>query len=61
VCPRVLVPGTMVDFSIRELCRPAVVRQRLTSLRVTVDDKDESFGITTAPLGLLSEEEGGTA
>jgi hypothetical protein len=58
VCPRSLVPGTMVDLAIGELCRPATVRERLTSVRFTNDGTGERAGITLAPVGeFLSEEE----
>jgi hypothetical protein len=51
ICPRQLVPGTMVDLSIGDLCRPANVRERLTSVRFTLDDKGEHPGITLVPQG----------
>jgi hypothetical protein len=49
VCPRSLVPGALVDLSIRDLCRPATVRERITAVRFTVDDKGETPSITLAP------------
>jgi hypothetical protein len=57
VCPRQLVPGTLVDLSIGELCRPATVRERLTSVRFTVDEHGEHPGITLAPMGEVVQTE----
>jgi predicted amino acid-binding ACT domain protein len=54
VCPDNLVPGSLVDLAIRELCRPASVRERLTSVRFVADERGERAGITLAPLGELS-------
>lgn len=53
VCPELLVPGTLVDISVRELCRTINVRQRLTALQVTVDDRGERAAPTIAPMGPL--------
>lgn len=59
VCPKMLVPGTLVDLAIRELCRPAIVRERLTSVRFTLDERGEHVGVTLAPLGELASGTGG--
>jgi hypothetical protein len=58
VCPAILVPGTLVDLAIRELCRPATLRERLTSVKFTLDEKGERAGITLAPLGEFAAAEG---
>lgn len=55
VCSETLIPGTLVDLAINELCRPASLRERLTSLRVVLDEKGERVGITLAPLGEFSQ------
>ncbi len=57
VCPRLLVPGTLVDLDISETCRPARVRQRLTAVQFRNDDKTEQVSVTIAPAGLLAEAE----
>ena len=57
ICPRQMVPGTLVDLAIGELCRPATVRERLTSVRFTIDEHGEHPGITLAPMGEFAPTE----
>lgn len=56
VCPEVLVPGTLVDLDIQELCRPAIVRQRITAVEFRSDDNGELVAVTIAPQGGVVEE-----
>ncbi len=61
VCPRSLVPGSLVDLSIRDLCRPTTVRERITAVRFTVDENGEVPEVTLAPTAdnpLLAAEAG---
>lgn len=57
VCINTLVPGTLVDLAIKEMCRPASLRERITSLRVTVEDRGEKISVTLAPESPLSQDE----
>lgn len=54
-----LIPGTLVDVSLRDICRAVTVRQRLTAVHVTVTDGDEAIGVTLSPLGTGFGEAGG--
>lgn len=54
-----LIPGALIDVSLREMCRAVTVRQRLTAVHVTVTTGDESVGITLSPLGIGFGEAGG--
>lgn len=65
VCFDQLVPGVLFDVYLRNICRPVGLRNRLTALKVTVNDSGESVGVTLAPLGTAetdkgTEEGGGT-
>lgn len=51
VCPATLVPGTLVDLDIQDLCRPALVRQRITAVEFRADENGELVGVTIAPIG----------
>jgi hypothetical protein len=46
-----LVPGTLVDVALSDVCRPLRVRNRLTAVTVSVAGVDESIGVTLAPVG----------
>jgi hypothetical protein len=51
LCGANLVPGTMVDLDIQDLCRPALVRQRINAVEFRLDDNGEQVGVTIAPMG----------
>lgn len=60
VCFDQLVPGTVVDVWLNDLCRPVAVRNRLTSVKVVVGESGEQVQVTLAPLGAgpnITEEE----
>lgn len=51
VVPAALVPGSLVDLDIQDMCRPALVRQRLTAVEFRLDENGEQVAITVAPVG----------
>jgi len=57
---RQLVPGTLVNLDLRNICRPMRAQHRLTAVSVTVDDTGtEKVGITLSPPGTAFQEAGG--
>lgn len=59
VCFDQLVPGTLVDINLQQLCRPVVMRNRLTAVKVSVNSEGESVQITLSPPGTTASEGGG--
>lgn len=52
VCFKQLVPGTLVNVNIRQLCREVFTQLRLTAVSVHVTEGgDEEVGITLSPVG----------
>lgn len=52
VCFKQLVPGTLVNVNVRDLCREVFAQLKLTAVKVHVtEDGDEEVGITLSPLG----------
>lgn len=58
VCFEQLVPGTLVNVNVRNLCREVFTQMKLTAVRVHVSDGDEEVGITLSPLGTAFQEAG---
>ena len=59
ICFEQLVPGTLVNVNVRNLCREVYSQLKLTAVRVHVpDDGDEEVGITLSPLGTAFGEAG---
>jgi hypothetical protein len=51
VCFEQLVPGTLMDIDLRDVCRPVSQRNRLTALKVQLTGDDEQVGVTLSPAG----------
>lgn len=51
VCLEQLVPGTLMDIDLRNVCRPISSRNRLTAVKVQLTGDDEQVGVTVSPAG----------
>lgn len=49
VCFKQLIPGTLFNVSVRNLCRSVYQQMKLTAVQVKVTNGDEQVGITLSP------------
>lgn len=54
LCPEIMVPGTIVDVSLKEFCRPISIRLRMTAVEFRLDENGEKAAITLGPASDLA-------